>query len=57
MLPFSTKCQKSEKEDNSVKYLQNFAKIESGHLQLIHIAYTKHHDPSSFCSQCSNGLQ
>ena len=44
---FSTKkTTKSEKRDNSVKNLQNFAKSKSGHLQLGHILYAKYHDPS-----------
>ena len=38
---------KSEKGDNSVKYLENFAKSLSGHLHFGHIMYAKYHDPSS----------
>ena len=38
---------KSEKRDNSVQYLQNFAKSWSGHQHLAYKLYTKYHDPSS----------
>ena len=37
----------SEKGDNSVKYLQNFAKSWSGHLHFGHNLWAKYHDPSS----------
>ena len=32
----TTQNAKSEKENNSVKYLQNFAKSKSGHLHIKH---------------------
>ena len=38
---------KSEKGDNSAKYLQNFTKSLSGHLHHGHSLYAKYHDPSS----------
>ena len=38
---------KSEKGDNSAKYLQNFAKNKSGHLYIGYNLYAKYHDPSS----------
>ena len=38
---------KSEKGDNSAKYLQNFIKSQSGHLHHGHSQYAKYHDPSS----------
>ena len=38
---FPLKTTKSEKGDNSVKYLQNFATSLSGHLHLGHILYAK----------------
>ena len=53
------KMQKSEKGDNAVKYLQKFAKIQSGHLHLGHNLCVKYHDPYSsgspdtFFSQCT----
>ena len=50
-LPLKTallhKTTKSEKGDNSVKYLQIFPKTYSGHLHLGHNPYAKYHDPSS----------
>ena len=36
-----------EKEDNSAKYLQNFVKIKSGHLNLGQNLCAKYHGPSS----------
>ena len=38
---------KSEKGNKSVKYLQNFATSQSGHLYLGHNMYAKYHAPSS----------
>ena len=38
---------KSEKGDNSAKYLRNFAKTLSGHLHLGHNLSAKYHAPSS----------
>ena len=49
VLPY--KMLKSEKGDNSAKYLQNFTKSWSGHLHLAYRLYAKYHDPSSRDSQ------
>ena len=38
---------KSEKGDNSAKYLQNFATSQAGHLHLGHNLCAEYHDPSS----------
>ena len=38
---------KSEKEDNSAKYSQNYTKSYSGHLYTGHNLCFKYHDPSS----------
>ena len=42
---------KSEKGDNSSKYLQNLAKSCSGHLHLGHNLCAKYYDPNSGSSQ------
>ena len=42
---FTTYNDKVGKGDNSVKYLQKFAKSLSGHLQLRPNLYAKYHDP------------
>ena len=41
----------SEKGDNSVNYLRNFAKSTSGHLHIGHNLWAKYHDPSSRSSR------
>ena len=44
---FTIQMTKSEKVDNSAKYLQNSAKTWSGHLHLWHKQGSKSHDPST----------